>query len=52
MAKKESDKKALKAIDKAVKKAIKNGVTGGLVDQTVATAIRRYREGRCEGGRS
>jgi hypothetical protein len=39
MAKKESDKKALKAIDKAVKRAMKNGVTGGLVDQTVATAI-------------
>jgi hypothetical protein len=39
MAKKESDKKALKAIDKAVKRALKNGVTGGRVDQTVATAI-------------
>jgi hypothetical protein len=39
MAKKESDKKTLKAIDKAVKRAMKNGVTGGLVDQTVATAI-------------
>jgi hypothetical protein len=39
MAKKESDKKALKAIDKAVKRAMKNGITGGLVDQTVATAI-------------
>jgi hypothetical protein len=39
MAKKESEKKLLKAIDKAVKKAMKNGVSGGLVDQTVATAI-------------
>jgi hypothetical protein len=39
MAKKESEKKALKAIDKAVRKAIKSGVSGGLVDQTVATSI-------------
>ena len=39
MAKKESEKKALKAIDKAVRKAIKSGLSGGLVDQTVATAI-------------
>jgi hypothetical protein len=39
MAKKEPDKKALKAIDKAVKKAMKHGVSGGLVDQTVAASI-------------
>jgi hypothetical protein len=39
MAKEESDKKALRAIDKAVKRGMKSGVTGGLVDQTVATAI-------------
>ena len=39
MAKKESEKKTLKAIDKAVKKAIKRGISGGLVDQTVATSI-------------
>src|SRR5580692_10860039 len=39
MAKEESEKKALKAIDKAVRKAIKSGVSGGLVDQTVATSI-------------
>jgi hypothetical protein len=39
MAKKEPEKKALKAIDKAVKKAMKHGVSGGLVDQTVAASI-------------
>ncbi len=39
MAKKESEKKTLKAIDKAVRKAIKRGISGGLVDQTVATSI-------------
>jgi hypothetical protein len=39
MAKKESEKKALNAIDKAVKKAIKSGISGGLVDQTVAASI-------------
>src|SRR5271156_6052394 len=39
MAKKEPEKKALKAIDKAVRKAIKRGISGGLVDQTVATSI-------------
>ena len=39
MAKKEPEKKALKAIDKAVKKAIKSGISGGLIDQAVATSI-------------
>ena len=39
MAKKEPEKKALKAIDKTVRKAIKSGISGGLVDQTVATSI-------------
>jgi hypothetical protein len=39
MAKKESERKALNAIDKAAKKAMKHGVSGGLVDQTVAGSI-------------
>jgi hypothetical protein len=39
MAKKEPEKKALKAIDKAVRKATKRGISGGLIDQTVAKSI-------------
>jgi hypothetical protein len=39
MAKKEPEKKALKAINKVVKKAMKHGVSGGLVDQTVTASI-------------